>query len=138
MNGSAISGLLFLAILTMLLLCVRNGYGILCYNCHQTSPECNNGNLDAAHQKDCPIGSCITMKYETHMPSKPVLATIRDCAFWTHQELMKMVSSDVKLHTRLVTFKVCNTSLCNSSSNKVFSTNYIFTTLIALVHLIVT
>ncbi|KAH1016133.1 hypothetical protein HUJ04_007403 [Dendroctonus ponderosae] len=73
-----------------------NGSGFRCYHCHQTSKKCNNGDLDEIHQKNCSQRKCTVMKYETPVPGRKVLATIRDCASSTEHDLLRMVSVELK------------------------------------------
>lgn len=105
-------------LLCVLSTCFEEGYGILCYHCHQTTSECNNGVTDSIHQKNCQEERCAVMKYETIMPGRKVLATSRDCAVYSEQEFVHMVSPNKSNPARIVFFQECSTPLCNLSSRK--------------------
>jgi len=58
------------------------------------------------------------MKYETPMPGRKVLATLRDCASFTEQEFVHSVSNGQKNLAKIIIFQECSTPLCNQSSIK--------------------
>ncbi|KAF7279335.1 uncharacterized protein LOC143206606 [Rhynchophorus ferrugineus] len=91
------------------------GEGILCYHCHQTSKECNYGLVDYIHQKNCTENKCATMKYETPMPGRNVLATIRDCATHSAEELLEKSSMHSPKKAKIIFHDVCSKPLCNTS-----------------------
>ncbi|XP_050311150.1 uncharacterized protein LOC126746796 [Anthonomus grandis grandis] len=104
-------------IIVFIVICaVNNGTTtITCYYCHQTSKACNSGYPEEIHQKNCSEDKCATMQYETQMPSRKVLATVRDCAYLTERELLHMVSPDKSKLATLIRFEECATNLCNFS-----------------------
>ncbi|XP_060521942.1 uncharacterized protein LOC132699316 [Cylas formicarius] len=92
----------------------------LCYRCHQTSKTCNEGDVRSLQKTNCPEKACAVLKYETWMPGKRVLATIRGCASEAKKELQSRISkpsNDTFVHE-------CNTDLCNSST-KIYSPLYL-------------
>merc|ERR1719285_1545395 len=108
---------LFLYVLIMFMqFFFATGDTILCYLCHQTSKECNNGLVNYIHQKNCTEGECVTMKYETPMPGSNVLATIRDCATHSAPELLEKSSRYSKKRARIIYYKTCSEPLCNGGS----------------------
>ncbi|KAH1025350.1 hypothetical protein HUJ05_010090 [Dendroctonus ponderosae] len=84
--------------------------GFRCYHCHQTSKKCNNGDLDEIHQKNCSQRKCTVMKYETPVPGRKVLATIRDCASSTEHDLLRMVSVELKTPAKTLKYTIAANS----------------------------
>lgn len=54
--------------------------------------------------------------YLAPVPGRKVLATIRDCASSTEQDLLQMVSVELKTPAKILVFEECGTSLCNMAT----------------------
>ncbi|KAG5865411.1 hypothetical protein JTB14_037772, partial [Gonioctena quinquepunctata] len=86
----------------------------LCYHCHQTSDECNEGDLLRIQFANCSTNECFVLKYETQMPGVKVMATFRGCLQMPEHELMKNVVTEHHVVTKKH-FHLCNNSLCNGA-----------------------
>ncbi|KAL1497967.1 hypothetical protein ABEB36_008843 [Hypothenemus hampei] len=123
---------IFFILLLIFLIYIHQVIGILCYQCHQTSKKCNNGNLDLSNQINCSDERCAVLKYETPKPGKNVLATIRDCATYTEHQRLQMVK--LERPVRVVVFEECDTPLCNFSIRiHQFSTSIILTLILFMI-----
>ncbi|XP_030748063.1 uncharacterized protein LOC115876429 [Sitophilus oryzae] len=100
---------------------IPEGEAILCYHCHQTTKECNNGVLSSIKQKNCTEDKCAIIKYETLMPGRNVLATMRDCVLRDAEELSEKLHSIQK--PKIIFNVTCSEPLCNNTITTTLSKN---------------
>ncbi|KAJ8983559.1 hypothetical protein NQ317_006604 [Molorchus minor] len=110
---------------------LATGYAFQCYSCHQTTPDCKNGNRDKLEKVECKADKCFSFTYKKVVHGDLNIAAsspgrkldessseeesgYRGCFNISKNEILQKVSPPGINNPIIGDFKECTTTLCNA------------------------